>query len=50
MGNTFTYHLNPDENPYDRSPHEFPPLYGFPEGARKPKGELAFRSFEREVF
>lgn len=38
MGNTFKYHMHPDEYPYDKSPIEFDPLYGFPEGARKQKG------------
>ncbi|XKL62232.1 hypothetical protein PGB90_002065 [Kerria lacca] len=37
MGNTFKYHMHPDEYPYDKSPIEFDPLYGFPEGARKQK-------------
>lgn len=38
MGNTLQYHMDPEWHPYDDSPLEFDPLYGFPEGARKKKG------------
>lgn len=39
--------MNPDETPYDRSPLEFDPLYGFPEGARVKKGQLLLLSLVR---
>lgn len=39
MGNTWGYYTNPEENPFDKSPCEFDPLIGFPEGARKKKSQ-----------
>lgn len=48
MGNTLEYYRHPDVTPYDHSPLEFDPHFGFPEGARKKKGKLSLRSLGDE--